>query len=1075
MPGKMINSLKAFVCLHLLMPLASAGIPQSPTTSGLYAEPGISPDGSTIAFVSGGDIWQVPATGGTAHLLVAHQADESRPIYSPDGKYLAFQSDRTGKGDIYVLSLSDGRLTRLTYDDAVEEPSGWSPDSRMIYFHTSGKDISSMNDVYRVSREGGTPMVVTGDRYANEFFAVPSPDQSAIAFAARGISSRQWWRKGSSHLDHAEIWLYHIKDGANQASDYEPFTGPGARDIWPMWSKDGKSIYYVSDRNGQENIWMKSIGGQPQALTDFKDGRVLWPTIDKNSTTIVFERDFEIWKYDIAARKPVKLSISLSGVNTSHAITHLKESSGFSDMTISGDGKKVAFIFHSHVFAASAQDGGHAIQVSGNNGIESSIVWNPTGNKLVYSSWREGKCSLYQYDFMTSKESRLTTGGDDTGPVYSGNGQWLAYLRNGKELRVINTKTGNDRLLYRGYFGNMAMFRSNIMAWSPDNKWLAFIAHGDKSLRNVWVVPVTGGKATQVSFLANSNSGNLCWSPDGQSIYFTTNQRTEMVRVARVDLVPPVRNDFTEDRFYSLFKENKGDTARRKTDAPLKDSVRIVAAGIRERMSLLPLDISVGSMTISPDGKQLLISTSVAGQQHLFTFATSQANRRGGAALKQLTTTGGMKTDAVFDAAGKTIYYLEQGRLYRMPLESRTPHPVSITAELDVDFETEKMMVAEQAWKTLQIGFYDSAFHGVDWDGVYTRFKPFVSKVKTPAELYRTINLMIGELNASHTGISAGGSGGMGESTTAHLGLLFDRSTYEKSGRLKISEVVELGPADITGKIKTGDYLLAINGSPVNSKTNIDQLLENQLDRKITLTIGNDKGATTQVAVSPVNMAAEKRLLYRQWVHAQREYVDKISHGKLGYVHMYDMGQPSLDQLYIDLDAENINRQGVVVDVRNNNGGFVNAYAIDVFARKPYMTMTTRGLPSAPARTQLGQRSLGAATILLTNQHSLSDAEDFTEGYRTLGLGKVVGEPTGGWIIYTSSARMIDGSSMRLPFSRITDHAGKTMELVPRPVDIEVRRPIGESYSGKSVQLDIAVKELLNQLNGTKMMTSNQP
>jgi Periplasmic protease len=1071
MPGKKTNPLQAFIFLILLMPLASAGMPRSATTSGLYAEPGISPDGSTIAFVSGGDIWEVPAAGGTAHLLVAHQADESRPLYSPDGKYLAFKSDRTGKGDIYVLSLADGRLTRITYDDAAEELSGWSPDSRMVYFHTSGRDISSMNDVYRVSREGGTPMVVTGDRYANEFFAVPSPDQSLIAFAARGISSRQWWRKGSSHLDHAEIWLYRIKDGANKASDYEPFTGPGARDIWPMWSKDGKSIYYVSDRNGQENIWMKTIGGQPKPITDFKDGRVLWPTIDKNATSIVFERDFAIWKYDIAAGKPVKLPISLSGVSTSHAVTHLKENSGFNELAISGDGKKLAFIFHSHVFAASAQDGGHAVQVSGNGGIENAVVWNPAGTKLVYNSWREGKSSLYQYDFIMSKETRLTTGGDDTGPMFSGNGQWLAYLRNGKELRVIDTKTGNDRLLYRGYFGNMAMFRSSIIAWSPDSKWLAFIAHGDKSLRNVWVVPVTGGKATQVSYLANSNSGNLCWSPDGKSIYFTTSQRTETVRVAKVDLVPPAKSDYAEDRFYGLFK---GDTARKKPEGALKDSVRIIASGIRERMSLLPLDISVGSMSLSPDGRQLLISTSVAGQQHLFTYATGPVSRRGGSALKQLTSTGGMKTDAVFSANGKSIFYLEQGRIYTMPLESRVVQPISITAEMDVDFETEKMMVAEQAWKTLQIGFYDSAFHGVNWEAVYTRFKPIVNKAKTPAELYRTLNLMIGELNASHTGISGGG-GNFGESTTAHLGLLFDRSTYEKSGKLKISEVVELGPADITGKIKNGDYLLAINGNPVNGKTNIDQLLENQLDRKITLTIGDDKGASTQVFVSPVNMSTEKRLLYRQWVNAQREYVDKISHGKLGYVHMYDMGQPSLDQLYIDLDAENINRQGVIVDVRNNNGGFVNAYAIDVFARKPYMTMTTRGLPSAPARTQLGQRSFGAPTILLTNQHSLSDAEDFTEGYRTLGLGKVVGEPTGGWIIYTSSARMIDGSSMRLPFSRITDHAGKTMELVPRPVDIEVRRPIGESYSGQSVQLDIAAKELLNQLNGTKMMTSNQP
>jgi C-terminal processing protease CtpA/Prc len=209
-------------------------------------------------------------------------------------------------------------------------------------------------------------------------------------------------------------------------------------------------------------------------------------------------------------------------------------------------------------------------------------------------------------------------------------------------------------------------------------------------------------------------------------------------------------------------------------------------------------------------------------------------------------------------------------------------------------------------------------------------------------------------------------------------------------------------------------------------------------------------------------------LLYKQWVQQQRDFVDKASGGRLGYVHMFDMSAESLNQLYIDLDADNHAREGVVVDVRNNNGGFVNPYAIDVFARKGYLTMTSRGLPAAPARSQLGQRSLETPTILVTNQHSLSDAEDFTEGYRTLKLGKVVGEPTAGWIIFTSAAQLIDGSSIRLPFSKITDNTGKDMELAPRPVDVPVSRPIGESYTDQNLQLSVAVKELIKQLDDAK-------
>jgi C-terminal processing protease CtpA/Prc len=223
-------------------------------------------------------------------------------------------------------------------------------------------------------------------------------------------------------------------------------------------------------------------------------------------------------------------------------------------------------------------------------------------------------------------------------------------------------------------------------------------------------------------------------------------------------------------------------------------------------------------------------------------------------------------------------------------------------------------------------------------------------------------------------------------------------------------------------------------------------------------------GDRKEVVLRPVTSATEKNLLYREWVEGNRRYVEKASNGRLGYVHMNDMSEGALRRLYMDLDADNRGKQGVVVDVRNNNGGFVNAYALDVIARRGYMNMTPRGLPEAPARSVLGQRALELPTILVTNQHSLSDAEDFTEGYRALKLGKVVGEPTSGWIIYTGSVTLVDGSTMRMPATRITTLDGENMELKPRPVDVAVTRPIGESLAGKDSQLDAAVEALLGQL-----------
>jgi C-terminal processing protease CtpA/Prc len=364
--------------------------------------------------------------------------------------------------------------------------------------------------------------------------------------------------------------------------------------------------------------------------------------------------------------------------------------------------------------------------------------------------------------------------------------------------------------------------------------------------------------------------------------------------------------------------------------------------------------------------------------------------------------------------------------------------------------------------------------NGVDWAESRQRFGPRVAGARTPDEMRRVIAQMVGELNASHLGITA--PPGQVTPSTGRLGVRFDAVEYEQSGRLKITEVLPLGPAALARTIEPGHYLIAVDGTPLDAKTNLDRLLDHKIDRRVMLTVGmgEDGKSRMQVAVRPVNLNTEKGLLYRHWVEQQRAYVLKASNGRLGYVHMLDMGAASLDQLHLDLDAENFARDGVVVDVRNNNGGFVNVYAIDVLARRSYFNMTLRGAAKAPARTILGQRALELPTVLVTNQHSLSDAEDFTEGYRSLKLGKVVGEPTSGWIIYTSNTRLIDGSVFRLPQVRITAMDGTEMEMQPRPVDVPVTRSLGESRLGKDSQLDAAVRVLLGQLGGAMKTAGHQ-
>lgn len=1070
----------------LLASLAASAQTTPPTPRFAVAEPTISPDGREIAFVSGGDIWTAPAAGGEGRLLIAHADNESRPLYSPDGKFVAFGSTRSGNGDIYLLTIDTGDLKRLTYDDGAETPTGWSADGKMVYFQSTSRDIAGMNDVYRVSITGGTPMPVSADRYANEFYGVPSPDGNTLAFSARGIASAQWWRKGNSHLDQTEIWTTKINQKKGEKPAYERVTEGGAKELWPLWSPDGQTLYYVSDRNGNQNIWSKTGKAQPVMLTTFSNGRVLWPSISHDGRTVVFERDFQIWKYDVATKQAAPVSIRLRGASAGQAVEHMKLMSQFRDLTLSPDGKKVAFTAHGEVFAASAKDGGDAVRISNSPAVEAQIAWLPNSRSLMYTSTRNGSANLYHYDFATSTETRLTDSPmDDSSPVVSPDGKSVVFIRDGQELRLMTLNSKKDKLLHKGFLGRPPLARTGTVVWSPDSKWVAFTAYGTKNFRNIWVVPAAGGEAKPVSFLANTFGGNVDWSPDGKYILFTTTQRTETTQLARIDLIPKLPT-FREDQFRDLFNEQTPKTIAPTITAPAKDrkttprdtvtatavatkpsdkETKIVFDGIRQRLSMLPVGFNVDEQVISKDGKTLLLIGSVAGQDNLYTWSLDETKSAKPVA-KQLTTTAGSKSDAQFTADGKDVFYLEDGKIQTVSLEKREPKPVAVTAEMDVDFAVEKVEVFRQAWDVQKKGFYDSLFHGTNWQAVRNMYEPMAAGSRTPDELRRLLNLMVGELNASHSGVGAPRANT--DISTGRLGLNVDRITYENTGKLLVNEVITLGPSALAG-IKPGEYILAVDGTTIDATTNLDQLLSNKINRRVALLVADSPvGKGREVTVLPVNQATEKGLLYKQWVQQQREFVEKVSNGRLGYVHMFDMSEGSLNQLYLDLDADNQAREGVVVDVRNNNGGFVNPYAIDVFARKGYLTMTYRGLPPAPARTQLGQRALENPTILVTNQHSLSDAEDFTEGYRTLKLGKVVGEPTAGWIIFTSAAQLIDGSTIRLPFSKITDNTGQDMELNPRPVDITVSRPIGESYTDQNVQLATAVKELLSQLGDGK-------
>ncbi|MCA1630828.1 MAG: PDZ domain-containing protein [Acidobacteria bacterium] len=1017
---------------HVVTPVASAQDARTVAASSssavapvpYFSDPAVSPDRAEIAFVSGGDVWTVPASGGEARLLVSHPATEARPVYSPDGRRIAFTSTRTGNGDLYVLTFDTGDLRRITFDDVNDLLDGWSRDGRWLYFSSTSRDISGMNDIFRVASDGGTPMQVSADRYTSEFFSSVSPDNSSIAFTARGTSSGQWWRKGHSHLDEGEIWVLRGVDNLATPASYERITEGGAKEMWPMWGADGRTIFYVSDRGGAQNVWKRAPGQAPKQVTNFTNGRVLWANASYDGKMIVFERDFRVWKLDTASGQPSEVQIARRGASASPGVEHLRLADQIQDFALSSDGKKVAFIVHGEVFAASSADGGDAQRLTFTPGAESQLNWSPDNRHVAYVSDREGTPHVFAYDLGTNTEAQLTRDPQgDASPRYSPDGKWIAFERESRELRVMNVATKEQRVVATATFDRPPLTGDRPFVWSPDGKWIAFMPVERRAFRNVHLVradAVAQNAGQPASFLANTNVNSISWSPDGTFILFDTGQRTESGQLARVDLIPRTPR-FREDQFRDLFREESpraptplrqpdeqrptppaepspspsaspsvspspsaSPAAAKTDDKKAPKNVEVVFEGIRRRLSLLPTGLNVNYHTISPDGKWVAMIAVVANQQNLYVYSLDELSREP-AVAKQLTSTPGGKGLAHFSPDSKEIFFVDQGRLSVVNLEGRV-RPLAVNA----------------------------------------------------------------------------GTG----TSTGRLGVRFDRAEYERTGRLRVSEIIPLGPADLTRSIKVGDYILAVEGAPVTARTNLDEMLSYKINRRVNVTVASsaDGAGGREVAVRPVNGATEKGLLYRKWVDENRAYVERVSNGRLGYVHMFDMGEASLAQLYVDLDAANHSREGVVIDVRNNNGGFVNPYAIDVIARRGYLTMTERDQIAAPARTRLGQRALELPTILVTNQHSLSDAEDFTEGYRALKLGKVVGEPTAGWIIFTWNQGLIDGSTVRLPRSKITDSTGANMELNPRPVDVLAARPIGETLSGRDSQLDAAVRELLQQL-----------
>ncbi|MDQ6925005.1 MAG: S41 family peptidase, partial [Candidatus Eremiobacteraeota bacterium] len=657
-------------------------------------------------------------------------------------------------------------------------------------------------------------------------------------------------------------------------------------------------------------------------------------------------------------------------------------------------------------------------------------------------------------------------------------------------LHVTDVAAHADRVVAHGFMDRRPFGDPGNIAFSPNGDWIAYADQDRGGFTNAYVVRVSGGTPRAVTFLPNGNGGPLAWAPDGTRLFFVTSQRTENGTIAQVDLIPRAPR-FREDAFRKLFPPDdptrtelpsrtipatpppsaspkpQGLASPAPSAAPKQTTIDF--SDIRERVSFVQTGLDVNRLAVTPDSKTLVLVANAAGQQNLYAFSIDETSTDDQVA-KQLTSTPGPKADVAIMPDGKSAIYLDAGRAFVADLGGKGAKPLGLSAELDVDFARDKPVVFAQAWSMLDRWYADPSFHGANWNAVRHEYEPYALAARTPQEFYRVMSLMIGELNSSHTGIRAPATPGVPRHVTGRLAVDWDAAEYERSGRLRVAALVPLGPAVVAGHIAPGDDVLAVDGRPVDRATDVDQLLANRIGKRTELRIAphGDASAARTVIVQPVDQLTEGQLRYRAWVASRRAYVERLSGGRLGYVHIFDMGQESLEKFYADLDVQNRAKSGVIVDVRNNEGGFVDPYSVDVLTRKEYLTFKSRFGYDSPERTSLGQRALDRPTVLVVNEHSLSDAENFTEAYRRLHAGSVVGVPTAGWIIFTSNVGLADGGIVRLPTTRVIAKDGVDMELHPRPVDVRVENPPGASERGDDPQLAAAVRELLRRTGGRR-------